>query len=92
MCLRALPAALQVDSFLLFNLAVGKARETGERSRGVGNGKLGGLVLPRLALAPLPVLGLGTQSQRDHPVQGQHLISVPWELKVRETWSNSVLS
>lgn len=64
MCLRALPAALQVDSFLLFNLAVGKARETGERSRGVGNGKLGGLVLPRLALAPLPVLGLGTQSQR----------------------------
>lgn len=64
MCLRALPAALQVDSFLLFNLAVGKARETGERSRGVGNGKLGGLVLPRLVLAPLLVLGLGTQSQR----------------------------
>lgn len=65
MCLRALPAALQVDSFLLFNLAVGKARETGERSRGVGNRKLGGLVLPRLTLVPLPVLGPGTQSQRE---------------------------
>lgn len=65
MCLRALPAALQVDSFLLFNLAVGKARETGERSRGFGNRKLGGLVLPRLTLVPLPVLGLGSQSQRD---------------------------
>lgn len=63
-CLRALPAALQVDSFLLFNLPVGKAKETGERGRGAGSGELGGPALPRLTPGPSLHRGRRLQSQR----------------------------
>lgn len=71
MCLRALPAALQVDSFLLFNLPVGKAKETGERGRGAGSGELGGPALPRLA--PGPSLRRSLSRGDMAPCRGQHL-------------------
>jgi len=79
-CLRALPAALQVDSFLLFNLVVGKDRETGERGRGVGSGELGGLVLPRLTPGPLPAPD-AAEPGGCWPVQG-----TAWRWVAPESW------
>lgn len=78
MCLRALPTALQVDSFLLFNFTVGKAKETGERGRGVGSGQLGGPELPKLTLGPLPVPGPSVAEPKDvSPHAGDITLPLP---------------